>query len=270
MYDDSFKQRYSYAPIAINETIVPQQTYPHIHNEIEVLYVIEGESEIGIGTQIYQAKKGDVFFVNPMEIHSVIPDGDKPYRHRCFCFDTTLIVDNELGNKFLNGSIKIINYMKDEYIREIFSQIYSTVEKGQQTLLFDVSALISQMMSYFINNSFLSEAFSTNKESKFCKNVLEYIRNNYQRDISSKEIAKELFYTQSHFCREFMKNFGVTFSKYLTMYRVHIARGILQRDDVKISDVAYECGFSSPEYFCRCFKTQLGIVPKKYNKSKNG
>jgi len=268
MYDDSFKQRYSYAPIAISETDTHIKTNPHIHNEIEVLCVMEGTSEIGIGRDTYQAKAGDVFFVNPMEIHSVIPDIDTSYRHKCFCFDTSLIVDSELGRKFLVGNVRITNHIKDEYVRNVFSNIYSVVENNQQTLLFDVSSEISRLMSYLINNSFLSEGITTTKESVFCRKVLEYIRNNYHKSISSKEISEELFYTQSHFCREFIKNFGTTFSNYLNMYRVHIAKGLLKQGDVKISDVAFECGFSSPEYFGRCFKSQIGMLPKEYSKSK--
>lgn len=268
MYDDSFKQRYSYAPIAISETDTHMRTNPHIHNEIEALCIIDGTSIIGIGTEYYQAKKGDIFFVNPMEIHSVMPDSDKSYHHRCFCFDTSLIVDNELGRKIIDGNVKIENHIQDEYVRGVFSNIYSIVEKNQKTLLFDVSSELSRLMSYLINKSFLSEGFTTTKESVFCRKVLEYIRNNYQKNISSKEISKELFYTQSHFCREFARNFGVTFSKYLNMYRVHVAKGILSKGDVKISDVAYECGFSSPEYFGRCFRSQVGVLPKKYSKSK--
>ena len=49
MYDDSFKLRYSYAPIAISEAISPTVTNPHIHNEPELLYILEGFCEIKIG-----------------------------------------------------------------------------------------------------------------------------------------------------------------------------------------------------------------------------
>ena len=33
---------------------------------------------------------------------------------------------------------------------------------------------------------------------------------------------------------------------------------------IRVSDVAYQCGFSDPKYFSRCFKKLVGMLPKEY------
>ena len=101
MYDDSFKARYGAAPIAISETLGCISTYAHIHNEIEVLCVLQGNSKIRVADKTYDAAEGDVFFVNPLEVHAVIVDDGTDYKHKCICFDADLIVDKELSKELL-------------------------------------------------------------------------------------------------------------------------------------------------------------------------
>ena len=87
VYDDSFRKRYGIAPVAISSTTTHNVTYPHIHNEIELLVIMQGTARIKIVHNDFEAKPGDVFVVNPLEIHSVEPYKDAPYFHQCICFD---------------------------------------------------------------------------------------------------------------------------------------------------------------------------------------
>ena len=43
---------------------------------------------------------------------------------------------------------------------------------------------------------------------------------------------------------------------------------LLENDEVRIRDVAYELGFSTPSYFTRCFMQHYGMTPKDYVASK--
>ena len=90
MYNDSFRKRYKNAPIAISYTENFAPTSAHIHNEVELLYIINGSCEIQISNTSYQASQGDLIFVNPLEVHSVMMDDKSPYCHKCICFDLSL------------------------------------------------------------------------------------------------------------------------------------------------------------------------------------
>ena len=104
MYDDSFRKRYGIAPIAISSTTTHGLTPPHIHNEIELLWIEKGSSQLKIANSTYNAKAGDLFFANPLEIHAVTPSADAPYSHRCICFDCDLIADRELASSLQKGN----------------------------------------------------------------------------------------------------------------------------------------------------------------------
>ena len=103
-----------------------------------------------------------------------------------------------------------------------------------------------------------------NKNTLFCKNVIDYISEHYNENITSQKAADTLSYNQSYFCRAFKKNFNMCFSDYLNMYRIKTSRMLLEDGQKSISSIALECGFNSPSYFTSCFKKYLGILPSEY------
>lgn len=48
--------------------------------------------------------------------------------------------------------------------------------------------------------------------------------------------------------------------------RLKHARQLLKNKSVTISEVAYSCGFSNPKYFATCFREEVGMSPKEYQK----
>ena len=47
-----------------------------------------------------------------------------------------------------------------------------------------------------------------------------------------------------------------------------LAKGMLSSTDEPVLRVSEECGFSSAGYFCRAFKTEVGLTPLAYRKEK--
>ena len=37
-----------------------------------MLYILDGTSEVEIAQNLYRAEKGDVFFINPFEVHACL------------------------------------------------------------------------------------------------------------------------------------------------------------------------------------------------------
>lgn len=268
MYDDSFKVRYRNVPIAIYENKTFADTNPHIHSEIELIYIEKGNALINVGEDELNVEKGDLIFINPLEVHSVRPYKTADYSHKCICFDSSLVVDANLKEELLSGKTAVIKRVlpQNEDIKNAFLKLYFAVDNEERALLFESTAYISLIFSYIIKNSLVEKRAKSQKGAEFCKVVTEYIAENYGNDITSLDIANELFYTQSYFCRNFQKHFNVPFSKYLNMYRISRAKNMLLITDLKISDISGMCGFGSPEYFAKSFKKEVGISPKSYRK----
>lgn len=58
----------------------------------------------------------------------------------------------------------------------------------------------------------------------------------------------------------------MTFSEFLTLYRLETAVRLIEQTDKKMVDVALESGFQSVRSFNDCFKTHFKMTPTEYKK----
>ena len=152
MYNDSFRMRYGAAPIAIYTTVDCLPTKAHIHNEIELLYIVKGSSKIQISDMYYDANAGDLFVVNPMEVHAITMEPNLEYCHQCICFDCPMIVDQQLSAALQDGSKSICRVFRTQEnstaaLVPLFQQLYLAVQQNSSALLFETSATISQFFA---------------------------------------------------------------------------------------------------------------------------
>jgi len=105
-------------------------------------------------------------------------------------------------------------------------------------------------------------------KSKPMKDALEYIHKNYNRSISLVDVARQVYRAPDYFSRMFKEAMGENFSVYLMKYRLQKARELLLHTDMRISQIAYEVGYSAPGYFSRLYKKYMGKTPEEERKSK--
>ena len=271
MYDDGFRLKYGYAPIAIGVRFSHTPTEEHFHNEIEMLLVEKGSSTVKIGNNTYNMGSGDLLFINPLERHSSTRNTECEYFHRCICFDTELIADKNLRSSIQKGELLIPNYFKSDnpdttILRDYFLKLFEASLNNKTSLSLECSIYISTIFLHLVENSLLIQKFQSKKEKEFCHKTIKYISENYSEKISSKDIAESLFYSQNYFCRAFKKCFGVSFTDYLNMYRVYKAKENLLTSKASVLQISLECGFESPTYFARIFKKYIGMTPTEFQK----
>ena len=86
----------------------------------------------------------------------------------------------------------------------------------------------------------------------------------YAEPISLKEVSALAALNPEYFCRAFKRNFAKSFSEYLNMYRVAVARMLLDSGDNSVTEVSQKCGFNTPSYFAKVFKNYVGVLPSEY------
>lgn len=100
--------------------------------------------------------------------------------------------------------------------------------------------------------------------------IKSFIQKNYARpDLSMKDIAAHLGVTPRYVHRALAPD-GLAPSEYLRMCRLVAARRLLSSPafaDRSITEVAFECGFSSPPHFSREFRKRFGTSPRSYRQS---
>ena len=66
----------------------------------------------------------------------------------------------------------------------------------------------------------------------------------------------------------FKAKLGQSVQAYVTAVKMREAKRLLGNDQLRISEIAYQCGFRSPQYFCRTFTAHFGMSPRAYRLSK--
>jgi len=60
---------------------------------------------------------------------------------------------------------------------------------------------------------------------------------------------------------------GVTFSEYVSQYRLKIAKQWLEETDMTIAEIAERLKYNNAQNFIRYFKNLEGITPGRYRKN---
>ncbi len=272
MLYDSFKLKFKNMPLMCTEESC--DVGYHNHTEFEILLFNEGSPEVAVGDKTYNPKKGDFIFINQLEMHSVNIK-EAPYLLKCICFDPSIIHDKKVFDTLKSETVYITNYIDSHlfdtsYIEKLFYSIEKAYEMSGEWSDSEISLYVTEMFIYLFKNNFLLKKDSYEKTSAFCSEVLEYISKHFSEDITSAEVSRTLNYSQGYFCRRFRRDFGQSFSDYLTMYRVSMSKILLEDEACTVAKAAYKCGFNSADYFSKCFKKTVGTLPSEYKRKKRG
>ena len=94
--------------------------------------------------------------------------------------------------------------------------------------------------------------------------ALEYIEQNYHRQIKLADVAAHICLNTVYFSRVFKQHMGVRFVEYLTDYRIEKAIALMKDPTIKINVIADKVGFFSSRYFADTFKKRKGMTPSEY------
>lgn len=93
-----------------------------------------------------------------------------------------------------------------------------------------------------------------------------YIDENYDRGITVADAASYVYLSQGYFTRAFRDEYSMSPMNYLMQKRIERACELLAKNEIKVSGVAIQAGFSSPQRFNVAFRKQMGMTPLDYRK----
>ena len=96
--------------------------------------------------------------------------------------------------------------------------------------------------------------------------ILEFIDNNFKRDISIEEISLKFSYNRYYIMKKFKKEIGVSIITYINMLKIYYSLNELSHSNNSIVLISINSGFNSLEYYSEMFKKIIGISPNKYRK----
>lgn len=99
--------------------------------------------------------------------------------------------------------------------------------------------------------------------------VLQYVEENYNTALSTRDIAGCFFMNTSYFSKLFHEQMGCTFSNYLINVRVEKAKMMLTQTNMKLYDIAEAVGYTNVQYFSTIFKEKEGLTPSAFRQMRS-
>lgn len=134
------------------------------------------------------------------------------------------------------------------------------MEKGYQQLL---SGYVNMLLGYI--SSYDNTASQAEKETtEDMHQALLFIHNNYYKDICSEDIAIAINWGYSRFRKVFLQQTGMTPYQYIQETRIKHSKFLLLNTTKPLKEIAYDVGFSNPDYFSTAFRRITGVSPHSF------
>lgn len=255
----------------------------HSHPELELVYIKESSGKRIIGNSVEQFVSGDMIFLGPEVPHIWL--NDEIYYQGINKLKAKAIV--VYFNKDIFGPV-FYELKETQKINSLFNQAVRGLSVGGKTNeliaqklekliykkdfeiilgLFEILGLLSESTDLtFVNNEAYVPVNDQAKNDRLSA-VFEYVKENFNQDITLDEIAKIANLTPTSFCRMFKLKTKKSFVEYLNEIRVSNACKYLVGTDISISEIAYKCGYKTASNFNLLFKKLTGNTPKEYRKN---
>ncbi len=115
-----------------------------------------------------------------------------------------------------------------------------------------------------ITREFKSDSPATQHQA--LNRVIQFVNDNYTREIHADELASVANLSVSALGRNFKKSFHMTPAQYINRYRINQACILLSESDLPIAHIAASCGFYDQSHFSRTFLTIIHATPGAYRK----
>ena len=247
----------------------------HYHPEIELVYVNNGSGKRQVGLNLSNYNDGLLILVGSNLPHTGFTDYfDDERKEVVIQFKENFLGDSlkevfEFKNIFnlLKTSKKGIAFEGDIKKKIGLAMLGLQYETSFQKVITLITILndLSRSKNYEILNISNYNINGINENERIRKAV-NFIKDNYKKEVSLENVAKEVHMTVPSFCRYFKSQTNKTFIQFLIEYRINNALKLLIQSDKDIKNICYECGFNNYSHFNRSFKKINLISPSDYRK----
>ena len=160
-------------------------------------------------------------------------------------------ITKQLFTQFVMDVFHLFEHLKADDMTDIVKNIHA-ITTFEDLVAYTKKTLTSFFGQYRTNENVVS--------------VLEVIGRDYQKELSLKDISKDLFINPVYLGQLIKKETNSTFAELLNKQRIKAAQQLLLSTNDSIEDICYTVGYSNVGYFYKVFRKLCGKSPKAYRK----
>jgi AraC family transcriptional regulator len=245
----------------------------HSHSAFTVTAVLAGRMAATIGERDFELSAGESAMTNVGQNHTArasevefVSVGVSP-----------LLVNelvSEIGLTRITADIVFRESLAtDETITRMAHAIAIEISGEQLGHAAMLDALVRQLVIHLLRSQLtvrksdqieLSRAGPVDRR---LRRAIEFMHDNFGRELALEEIASAAYLSEYHFARLFKQITGVTPHVYLANLRLERARRLLADTALPISEIASMVGYQSQSHFTKMFKSVTGVTPRTYREA---
>ncbi len=238
----------------------------HLHDHIELLYLMEGKLEVLVGQTVHVLESGDFIAVFPNSIHSYnTPPGDS--NAVCITIASPRLTGTFSGRVQKNHPVNPV--IRRKHLHRDIPYAMKNLQKEDDSDSCD-EAVVSAYLQLILARAFPCFTLEKNTDSTYFDltyQIVNYVSQNFRQPFSLDIMARDLGISKYHLSRVFSSRLHTSFSDYLGSIRVTLAENLLRTTADSITKIAFDCGFESQRTFNRIFREKTGQTPSEYRRS---
>lgn len=241
----------------------------HFHQNLEIVYVLEGSVEVQIEPETYNLKKGDFLLINANKSHSWRATEEKILL-ASFQINFTMLAEYMGTNQLLFWCNTTVDKNESyEQLKQVLDQMlnrsYDKEKEGAIYLNSIYYEAIYLLVAYFMikaDDVRMKENFTPDNSRIF--EIQNYVQANYQKQLSLNDLAQKLYLSNAYLSKYIKKHFGLSFLEYVNNIRLFHAVDELVYSEKKITRIALDNGFPTTAAFNKAFKEIYNMTPSAY------
>lgn len=232
----------------------------HIHDVVEIVYMLEGNMIINLDGEERMLLPGDCAIAFPEVVHGY-EQASENAEGICIAFLPSVlhVFDSVLRNmKPVSPVIRIPE--EDEEIQSVIGRLKNLIGQDNEQMIL---AYIHVFAACLFQRMELIPVDKT-VEKGLIFDVLQYISQNYKENLSLESTAHALGISTSHLSHLFSQQLHINFRKYLNVIRIEHACLLLQDSHNTIAEIADACGYECTRTFHRAFLEENNMKPGEY------
>ena len=247
----------------------------HYHDYYEIYYLFSGERRYLINSDLYDISRGDIILIKKNALH-MTKELETPFGSniKIYLTDDAFYSLGENGDR-LKDCFKYNHIVFPENEQKYINGIFERIRDGykntglftKQLMTNSVYEILTAIYDKVFDNTEEFPIISENENEEILKAV-RYIYNNFNKNLTLKNIAGYVNMNPSYFSRIFKKYTGLNLTDYINYIRIKNANSMLINSNLPITEISANCGFDNQTYFCKVFKKINGCSAREFKKNK--
>ncbi|MBQ7574799.1 MAG: helix-turn-helix transcriptional regulator [Clostridia bacterium] len=210
----------------------------------------------------------DKFRITPETVICVKPGQQRHTKLPFKCYFLHMEIENGILYELLTDTPNYFIAKDRNMYKKIFDDMFDYYDSSK---LPDDIILYSRILELIYNihsdcRHIQAKKKKTNANTKLIDEAIKFIETNFNSELTLDTIAQHISLSPIHFHNKFKAVTGKTPHQFLNEIRLNRAKKLLVSTNMKLSQIAYECGFSSQAYFNYVFKKHMNMTPREYMK----